>query len=158
MTDRRQVIIWEAWIGQEHYMTSGGARHLLSKGCDKVGVTGFCMGGALSLAAAAVCPEISAAAPFYGVPPASVADVATIKIPVQAHYASRDITVGFSSPAEYKPMIKKMEDANVPLEFNEYDAPHGFVSNTYPENYDEAACELSMKRLNTFMHKNLNKV
>jgi dienelactone hydrolase len=41
---------------------------------SKVGVMGFCMGGALTIAAAAHIPELSAAVCFYGVPPAAIAD------------------------------------------------------------------------------------
>ncbi len=41
---------------------------LLSKGYKKVGITGFCMGGALTIAAAANGAAVSAVVPFYGVP------------------------------------------------------------------------------------------
>ena len=54
-------------------------------------MTGFCMGGALSLASAALVPkEISAAAPFYGIPSPELCDVGKIKIPLQAHFGSKD--------------------------------------------------------------------
>ena len=70
-------------------------------GCKKVGVTGFCMGGALSLASAALIPEeISAAAPFYGIPSADLCDVGKIKIPLQGHFGSKDTRAGFSSPKD----------------------------------------------------------
>ena len=45
------------------------AKYLRSLGCERVGVTGFSLGGALSIAAA--CrggPDIQAAASFYGIP------------------------------------------------------------------------------------------
>jgi len=41
---------------------------LKQNGCTKVAVTGFCMGGALSIAAASANVGLDAAAPFYGVP------------------------------------------------------------------------------------------
>jgi carboxymethylenebutenolidase len=44
------------------------ARALKEKGYEKVGVTGFCIGGALSIAAIASGCEFAAAVPFYGVP------------------------------------------------------------------------------------------
>ena len=56
----------------------------------QVGVTGFCMGGALTLAAAALAPEVDAAAPFYGIPGADLADVSKIKIPIQCHFGDAD--------------------------------------------------------------------
>ncbi|MBS2015176.1 MAG: dienelactone hydrolase family protein, partial [Deltaproteobacteria bacterium] len=42
----------------------------------KVGVIGFCMGGALSLASACHVEGLSAAVPFYGLPPAEKVDYA----------------------------------------------------------------------------------
>lgn len=41
---------------------------LLKNGCKKVGITGFCMGGALCLATAASYQGFDAVAPFYGIP------------------------------------------------------------------------------------------
>ena len=43
------------------------AEYLRSTGSPKVGVVGFCMGGALSFAAAQHA-NVDCAAPFYGVP------------------------------------------------------------------------------------------
>ena len=57
-------------------------------------MTGFCMGGALSLAAAVAAPEIDAAAPFYGIPSAESFDVSKIKIPLQCHFAEKDEVSG----------------------------------------------------------------
>ena len=37
-----------------------------SRGCTKIGIVGFCMGGALSIAAASLCEDINASCPFYG--------------------------------------------------------------------------------------------
>ena len=66
------------------------SRHLKAQGCQKVGVVGFCMGGALTMAAAALIPEVDAAAPFYGIPSAQLCDVTKIKIPMQCHFAEKD--------------------------------------------------------------------
>jgi len=80
------------WAGAVQDITAGAA-YLKSIGCTKVGVTGFCLGGALAFAAAALCPEISAAAPFYGIPIglrtgrlAEIVDLTTIKVPVQVEH------------------------------------------------------------------------
>ncbi len=63
-----------------------------------MGVTGFCMGGALTFAAATLIPkdvpQLAAAAPFYGIPSPQLCDVTTIKIPVQAHFGEQDILEG----------------------------------------------------------------
>jgi carboxymethylenebutenolidase len=65
---------------------AAAADFLRAEGAEKVGVTGFCMGGALSLATAALKPSsVNAAAPFYGIPSPALADPATVKCPVQGH-------------------------------------------------------------------------
>lgn len=50
--------------------------YLKSTGATKVGVCGFCMGGALSFAAAQHA-GVDAAAPFYGIPDPAICDVST---------------------------------------------------------------------------------
>jgi carboxymethylenebutenolidase len=72
---------------------------LISKGCKKVGIVGFCMGGALSLAAACLVNEIDAAAVFYGIPPKQLADPSTLQKPVQFHFGDKDQSPGFSDIA-----------------------------------------------------------
>ena len=44
------------------------ASALKDLGYKKIGITGFCMGGGLTIAAIASGSEFSAAVPFYGVP------------------------------------------------------------------------------------------
>ena len=73
------------------------AAGLKAQGCDKVAVVGFCMGGALSLGCAVKHSEIDACVAFYGWND-GLADVATMRKPVQCHFgALDDIQVG--SPA-----------------------------------------------------------
>ena len=133
----------------------GAARYLLSLGCRKVGIAGFCMGGALSFASAALVKEISAAAPFYGIPRSAFVDLTTIKIPVQAHFGEKDTIVGFSSPGDYEPLRRKLEAARVPLEFYTYDTGHAFTNSSNKELYSPEACKLAMERMHRFMKKNL---
>ncbi|XP_025091215.1 uncharacterized protein LOC112562282 isoform X2 [Pomacea canaliculata] len=128
------------------------ARFLKEKGCSKVGVTGFCMGGALSFAAAALVPEVDAAAPFYGIPSPDLCDVSTIKIPLQCHFGDQDQAVGFSDPTAQKALKKKL--AKVKHEFYVYHAAHAFTNRTSP-NYNEAACKLSFERMYQFFKSNL---
>ena len=52
----------------------GAADYLHSNGCTKVGVVGFCMGGALTLASSVLVNGVHAAAPFYGIPSKELAD------------------------------------------------------------------------------------
>jgi carboxymethylenebutenolidase len=131
------------------------AKYLKSHGCKKVGVTGFCMGGALSLAAAALIPEIDAAAPFYGIPSDQLCDVTTIKVPLQCHFAEKDETHGFASPAEWKPLQSKLEGSVKNLEFFIYNAGHAFTNKT-GTNYDEKCCNLAFSRMFQFFDKTLS--
>ncbi|MCW5774258.1 MAG: dienelactone hydrolase family protein, partial [Rhodospirillaceae bacterium] len=67
----------------------GALRHLKTIS-GKVGVMGFCMGGALTIAAAVHLAEAEAAVCLYGIPPAEFADPAKIRIPFQGHFANID--------------------------------------------------------------------
>jgi len=110
---------------------SGAAKFLKEQGADKVGVTGFCMGGALALASAVHSPDISACAPFYGTPPAQLADVKTIKVPVLAQFGEQDDLAGFSDPAAVKQLEASLKEAGVEADvFSHPDVGHGFMNST----------------------------
>lgn len=70
--------------------------HLPVSFVTQVGVTGYCMGGALSIASAVLVPEVDAVVAFYGVPSPELADPAEAKAPIQAHFGELDNFVGFS--------------------------------------------------------------
>ena len=124
-------------------------------GCKKVGTIGFCMGGALALASAAQIPEeISAAAPFYGIPKPDLCDLGKIKIPVQAHFGSKDTIEGFSSPKDAKAMAEKFDAGGVTYELFMYDAGHSFANPT-SANYTKEICDLAIERVIDFMKKHL---
>lgn len=111
------------------------------------------MGGSLSLAAAALVPEISAAAPFYGIPPSSLANVSTIKIPVQCHFGKRDVS-NVANPTKYGELKQQLDAGGVEYEFYEYDAGHAFT-NPHSANYNKSIAELSVGRMIDFMNKHL---
>jgi carboxymethylenebutenolidase len=72
------------------------SEYLRSKGCKKVGVVGFCMGGALTIASGVLAGNIDAGSCFYGIPPSSFADPALLDIPMQFHFGDKDMSPGFS--------------------------------------------------------------
>jgi len=73
----------------------GCARHLRAEGSPRVGVTGFCMGGALTIGAAVRGADVlDCAAPFYGYN-GQLADVAECKVPMQGHFGALDTSKGF---------------------------------------------------------------
>lgn len=112
------------------------------------------MGGSLSLAAAALIPEISAAAPFYGIPPPSLANVSTIKIPVQCHFGNQDVS-NTANPTAYGKLRDLLNAGEVDYEFYEYDAGHAFT-NPNSANYNKTIAELSVGRMIEFMNKHLS--
>jgi len=120
----------------------------------QVGVTGFCMGGALSFKAAVHCAEISAAAPFYGVPAHNREELVRLRAPVQAHFGELDDIVGVSSPADYQPVSEMLAAANAPYHLFTYPAGHGFTNPNNPT-YSAESTALAFARLYDFMNKQL---
>eukprot|EP00419_Tripos_fusus_P017153 CAMPEP_0172759450 /NCGR_PEP_ID=MMETSP1074-20121228/167770_1 /TAXON_ID=2916 /ORGANISM="Ceratium fusus, Strain PA161109" /LENGTH=229 /DNA_ID=CAMNT_0013593245 /DNA_START=61 /DNA_END=746 /DNA_ORIENTATION=+ len=103
---------------------------LKQEGSKKCGITGFCMGGALSLAASVKADggELCCAAPFYGIPDQRFFDCSNIKIPVQAHFGTLDSLAGFSDPAAAENLKAILTKSNCPFEVHMYDGvAHGFA-------------------------------
>lgn len=116
----------------------------------KVGVVGFCFGGWISNMMAARVPDLGAAVPFYG-GQASKEDAATIKAPLQLHYAELDTRVNEGWPA-YEEALKAH---GIRYEVHFYPgANHGFHNHSTPR-YDKDAAELAWSRTIGFFRKNL---
>ncbi|GJP45637.1 hypothetical protein CLOM_g5000 [Closterium sp. NIES-68] len=142
------------------------AKWLQAHGSKKVGVIGFCMGGALSLMAAINVDSVSAAVSFYGVPEAALKEDAKAKVPVQAHFGELDNFKGFSDVEAARALEKRLEAAGVPHEVHIYPGQgHAFV-NASPEarkrkegmglpGHDEAAVELAWSRTVDWLNKHL---
>eukprot|EP01026_Neomeris_dumetosa_P022097 TRINITY_DN19144_c0_g1_i1.p2 TRINITY_DN19144_c0_g1~~TRINITY_DN19144_c0_g1_i1.p2 ORF type:complete len:271 (+),score=60.51 TRINITY_DN19144_c0_g1_i1:119-814(+) len=110
-----------------------GVDYLKSSGSPKVGCVGFCMGGALTFAAAQHA-GVEAAAPFYGIPNPAICAPEQIKVPVQAHFGLLDQMKGFSDPESGKKVEQKMKEAGCDCEFFYYEgAGHGFMNAPYGE-------------------------
>ncbi len=118
----------------------------------KVAVLGFCMGGALTLAAAARDERIAAAVPFYGIPPDEGTDVTKIRCPVLGHFANID---DWCTPERVNALEKKLKGANVPVELHRYDAGHAFFNETRAEVYSPQNAELAWKRSVEFLRAKL---
>jgi len=104
----------------------GAVQFLKSRG-GKVGVTGFCMGGALTLLAVCAAPEIDAAVVWYGCPPLEYIDAAKIHVPLQAHWAIQDV---FFPIATTDLLQEKLGEAGVAFDFHRYLAHHAFANET----------------------------
>ena len=103
-----------------------GAVQYLKGRAPKVGLTGYCMGGALTLLAAA-SPELDAAVVWYGCPPLDYIDASQIKIPLQGHWATQD---QFFKIETVDGLEAKLSAAGVHYEFHRYLAHHAFANET----------------------------
>jgi carboxymethylenebutenolidase len=138
----------------------GAVQHLKATGSRKAGVTGFCMGGALTLLSAVNVPEADAAVCWYGFPPLEYIDPSKIKAPLAAHWATQD---EFFPIATVDELEKKLRAANVKFEFHRYDAPHAFANETAVgekrpvkgAEYKREAAELAWRRTMEFFDRHL---
>jgi carboxymethylenebutenolidase len=117
----------------------------------KVGIIGFCMGGAYSLAAATFVPEISAVTPFYGVPPEGP-DFSKVKAPIQMHIAKHDDWV---TEDKVKAIKDQVTAAGGEMNYFVYDAHHAFVNDTRPEVYAPDQAKQALGRAVAFLHQHL---
>ena len=135
-----------------------GAVQYLKQSSPKVGVTGFCMGGALTVLSAVNVPEADAAVIWYGYPPLEYVDASKIKAPLLGHWATQDqaFVIGGVDALE-----KKLRDANVKFEFHRYNCKHAFTNETADEKkldmlkYDPKAADIAWKRSMDFFAKHL---
>jgi carboxymethylenebutenolidase len=126
------------------------AAHERSNG--KVGVTGFCMGGAYAFAATSAIPEVAAAVPFYGIPPAERLDYAKMKAPTLTHVARQDQWV---TPARAQELAAEVNKHGGQVEVQIYEADHAFMNDTRPEVFAPAEAKLAWDRTLSFLHRHL---
>jgi carboxymethylenebutenolidase len=104
----------------------GAVQHLKAR-ASRVAVTGFCMGGALTLLAMANAPEASAGVVWYGYPPPEYLDATRIKAPLLAHWATQDNPFPI---AGVDALEEKLAAAGVVYQGHRYLAQHGFANET----------------------------
>ena len=136
----------------------GAVQHLKATGSNKVGVSGYCMGGALTLLASVFVPEVDAAVPYYGYPPLDYIDASKITAPLLGHWAIEDVPFPIAGVADLE---KKLAHAKVDFEFHRYQAKHAFANETADSKglamlkYDPAAAELAWTRTMAFFARQL---
>jgi carboxymethylenebutenolidase len=112
---------------------AGAVRHLRdSEGCDRVGVTGFCMGGALTVLAATL-PGVDAYVAFYGFPSAPPERLARITAPGLIFFGEHE---NFFSVPDAQAFAERQRGAGRQAEVVVYPgAGHAFFNNDRPEAY-----------------------
>lgn len=130
---------------------------------DRLGVTGFCGGGALTLHTAAEYPGVTAAVPWYGqvkriysdAPGVDAFSLASrIKAPVLGLYGDADPGIPSADVRSFEAELRKAGNPNV--EFILYPgAPHAFFSDDRPQVYKKEASEDAWKRCLAFFDRHL---
>ncbi len=146
MTELQWSSALEDVAGAQAYLTS----HPRSNG--RVGVTGFCMGGAGTLAAACNLQGFSAAVAFYGIPPSQYVDWSKVTAPIQMHVASRDQWVRVELATAIRDALASH---GKPMDLHVYEADHAFVNDTRPEVYSPESAKLAWSRMVEFFHQHL---
>lgn len=122
---------------------------------DKVGVVGFCMGGALALYTATKNPKIGACVVFYGGHPNVKPDLPNLQSPVLGLYGERD---GFVTPDSARELESKLKGLGKQIEVKIYaDADHAFFNDTRPEVYNAEAAADAWQRTIGFLREHLLK-
>ena len=136
----------------------GAVQYLKKSGSAKVGVTGFCMGGALTVLSAVNVPEMDAGVIWYGYPPLEYVDASKIKAPLLGHWATQDQAFAIAGVDKLE---EKLRAAKVNFEFHRYNAKHAFANETADSKglemlkYDPKLADQAWKRTMDFLAKHI---
>jgi carboxymethylenebutenolidase len=111
---------------------------------DRIGVTGFCMGGSYTTLLACNSGDVKAAAAFYGEIPDEAA-LAQLQCPLLYIYGSKDFWIQRSDVDRLAATLKKL---GKPGEVKIYDgAPHAFFNDTRQDVYRETEAKDAWSRV-----------
>ena len=126
--------------------------HDATKG-TKVGIIGFCMGGALSLYAASKNAQVGACVVFYGIHPNVKPDLPALQAPVLGIYAGRDRSV---PPDSVHELERKLKELGKSVEIHIYpDTDHAFFNDQRLDVYNPKAAQDAWRRVIQFFAKHL---
>jgi len=135
----------------------GAVKHLLEhpKCNGKIGSVGFCMGGGLSIWAAATNPDIGAAVTYYYVMPHGKPDFSKIDGPVLGHFGTAD---DFISEDDAKGLQNELQEAGVQAAFEFYEGGGHAFANEHNRlgTYDEGHAKKAWDKTTTFFKKHLS--
>jgi carboxymethylenebutenolidase len=132
-----------------------GARHYLAahpRSNGKVGVTGFCLGGAMAVCAAANVSGLSCALPFYGMGRDEHLHVEKMTCPIQGHYAAED---AFVNADRVRSVAERVNAAGGRFEAFFYEGGHAFLRRSDPTTYHEPSATLAWGRAIAFLGREL---
>jgi carboxymethylenebutenolidase len=123
----------------------------LPRSDGKVGMIGFCWGGAF-VNRMAVAGGIDAGVSYYGPAPAP-SEAARVSVPLMLHYAGTDARVAQTG----EPWVAALKAAGKPVEAFTYpNVDHAFNNDTSAARYNKAAADLAWGRTTAFLHKHLD--
>src|SRR6476646_5964369 len=144
-------------IDQAEKDLKGAVDYLLANAAttsNKVGIIGFCMGGALSLYAATKNSKVGACVVFYGIHPNVKPDLPNLRAPVLGIYAERD---GFVTPDVAHELERQLKALGKSIEMHIYpDVDHAFFNDTRPQVYNAKAAADAWRRTLDFLRTNLH--
>ena len=121
---------------------------------EKIGVVGFCMGGALALYTATKNDNVGACVVFYGGHPKVKPDLPNLNAPVLGLYAENDRSV---TPDSVRALKREVKALGKPIEVVIYSgADHAFFNDTRPEVYNAEASADAWQRTIAFLREHLS--
>lgn len=119
----------------------------------KVGIIGFCWGGALvNRVAVAAGNALAAGVAYYG-PAPDPAEAGAVAAPLLLHYAGKDARVA----ATGVPWVAALKAAGKDVTAYTYDGvDHAFNNDTSAERYNKPAADLAWERTVAFLHQHLD--
>jgi len=123
-------------------------------GTGRVGVVGFCWGGAfVNRLAVAAGPTLAAGVAYYG-PAPNPGEAAKVQAPLMLHYAGKDARVN----ATGEPWVAALKAAGRPVEAFTYPGvDHAFNNDSSAERYNAAAATQAWSRTIAFLHRHLDR-
>lgn len=143
-------------IEQTEKILAGAVKRLLADPATvggQVGVVGFCMGGQLSLFAAATNPEIGPCVDFYGIHPNVQPPFGRMRGPVLGFFAEHDAYADAGAVAALGQNLTKHGVKHEMITFA--GTHHAFFNDERPEVYNESAANAAWTRMIEFFKANL---